>query len=81
VTEQPPLPDMPAPPARHAPAGRSGERISRYSTKARRVCDACAFLIHRYGQAGAPYPRQAKWRVSTDEKSWYLCGEHRESRF
>lgn len=78
---EPPLPDMPEVPrsSRPAPAA-GGERVSRYSPRARRLCDACVFLIHKYGQGGAPYPKHARWRVSRPERSWYLCNDHKETR-
>lgn len=71
---------MPDPPPPRQPRPAAGERVSRYHPRARRLCDACTFLIHQYGQAGAPYPKAARWRISTDTESRYVCNEHKDTR-
>lgn len=75
-----PLPGMPELPVRHPPAERAGERVSRYTAQARRLCDACTFYIHRYGQGGAPYPKHARWQIATETKTRYLCNDHKDTR-
>lgn len=80
MTEESPLPGMPEmPPSQPRPPG-SGERFTRYRPKVRRLCDVCIFLIHRYGQAAAPYPRSARWRRVTGETTKYVCEQHKETR-
>lgn len=81
--QQPALPGMPVSPAPRTPTAAStdGRRVSRYSAKVRKLCDACVFLIHRYGQGGAPYPKAARWRVATADKTRYLCEHHKETKF
>lgn len=79
MSEQP-LPGMPVPPPVRAPQRADGLRTSRYNPKAKRLCDTCVFMIHRYGQGGAAYPKAARWRVSSADKSWYLCEQHKETR-
>jgi hypothetical protein len=76
---QPPLPEMPEPPARTPPKPRTGESFTRYKTP-RRLCDMCIFLIHRYGWGNAEPPRVAKWRRATPEETRFVCEQHREVR-
>jgi hypothetical protein len=74
-----PLPGMPQPPRAAAPTPREKETVSRF--RGHRLCDACVFMIHRYGQAGAAFPRTARWRVAKPEtESRYLCENHKETR-
>lgn len=79
MTEEP-LPGMPDDPPPKVVKARTGETFSRYSVKARRLCDVCVWMIHQYGQGGAPYPRSAKWRRATPEANAYVCEQHKETR-
>lgn len=45
-----------------------------------RLCEWCCRLIHDFGQAGAPYPRLARWRVSTPDGTERLCEGHKDER-
>jgi Cdk activating kinase (CAK)/RNA polymerase II transcription initiation/nucleotide excision repair factor TFIIH, subunit TFB3 len=46
-----------------------------------KLCERCCLLIHQRGQAGAPYPRAARWRVTwTDGVVERLCDSHKDER-
>jgi hypothetical protein len=81
MAEQLPLPGMPDVPEPSRPRGStgSGVRLTRYRTQKRRLCDECVRLIHRYGQAGAPYPQAARWRRSAGDNLDFLCEQHKDS--
>jgi cytochrome c5 len=71
----PGMPELPAPQHRQPPPDI---RVARIATG--RLCERCCQMIHDYGQAGAPYPRGARWRVSTAESMERLCDAHKEER-
>jgi len=72
-----PLPGMggepdPCPP-KPSPAGIRFTRC-----KANRLCEECCRQIHLLGIVHAPYPRTARWRVSTGETVAFLCYVHKD---
>ncbi len=75
-----PLPGMPEPPPVRAPQERAGERVARYKAQTRRLCDACTHYIHQFGQGGAQYPRTARWVISSNTTTRYLCNDHKDTR-
>lgn len=75
-----PLPGMPKPPRRSArPAVKPGVQATRI--RPRRLCEDCCRDIHERGQAVAPYPRTARWRVTDNGVVSKLCDEHKSARF
>lgn len=81
MKEDQPLPGMPEPP----PVKRFGVRRATKAVQAVRVrptklCEQCCFLIHLRGQAGAPYPRAARWRVTSPVGVERLCESHKDER-
>ncbi len=74
-----PLPMMPEPPPK--PARRAkGSAMAVTRIRTQRLCDDCCADIHRLGQAAAPYPRGARWRISTTELLVRVCEKHKEIR-
>lgn len=73
-----PLPGMPEPSPKRQAAASGPVHFSRYRTKTRRLCDMCVVRIHYLGVTQAPYPRVARWRVSTESHVEYLCEQHKE---
>lgn len=74
-----PLPGMPVPPPVHRSSQvRPGVRAVR--TRPTRLCERCCELIHVRGQAGAPYPRAARWRVVELDVEFRLCDTHKDER-
>lgn len=78
-----PLPGMPEPaPRQRRPTAVPGMRATRIKGSGKRqLCDRCCELIHQLGQAGAPYPRHARWSVTGDGWRVRLCEQHKEERF
>lgn len=78
MKEDEPLPGMPEPPPlrmRKAPPDMQAVR-----TRPTKLCERCCRLIHLRGQEGAPYPRAARWRVTTPEGVHRLCDTHKDER-
>jgi len=75
---EPPLPGMPEPAAPVTPKARPARRVARFRSKNRTLCGDCCALIHALGVELAPFPRAAKWRVSTGTTIAYLCDLHVE---
>jgi hypothetical protein len=78
VREDQPLPGMPEPPAprmRKAPPDMHAVR-----TRPTKLCEKCCQLIHLRGQGGAPYPRAARWRVTSPGGVERLCDTHKDER-
>lgn len=76
TSDQPALPGMPEPPAplrRAAPSGKATATRIRKRT----LCNRCCLLIHQLGVEMAPYPRTARWRVTTDGLSVPMCESHK----
>jgi hypothetical protein len=74
-----PLPGMPEPPPRRPkPPRKPGVQAVR--TRSTKLCQQCTEEIHRFGQAVAPYPRLARWRVSDGETVERLCEAHKNQR-
>lgn len=55
-------------------------RITYTRFTSRRWCGDCTWLIHEYGQGGAPLPNTARWRRKDDKGITYLCHEHTYER-
>lgn len=72
------LPGVPEPPPRIRKAVPPGVRATR--VKQGRLCERCCRLIHEHGQAVAPYPRGARWRVTTPDGVERLCDAHKDER-
>lgn len=73
-----PLPGMPSPPPRMKQAPKTGVRASR--CRADWLCERCCQDIYRLGQASAPYPRPARWRVVEGDVVERLCEGHKVER-
>lgn len=73
-------PTLPGMPDTESPAARkpNSDRAVRIHTTG--LCEQCCQDIHRYGVAGAPYPRVARWRVVQGETARRLCEGHKEER-
>lgn len=71
-----PLPGMPEPPPRTPKAPRK-PGVQAVRTRSSRLCEVCCEDIHRFGQAVAPYPRVARWRVSDGEVVQRMCESHK----
>lgn len=79
MKEDQPLPGMPEPPP--APP-RDVRRPDLYAVRIRptKLCERCCWEIYLKGQQGAPYPRAARWRVTSPDGQQRLCDTHKEER-
>jgi hypothetical protein len=78
VKEDEPLPGMPEPPV--APMRKVPPGLRAVRTRPTQLCERCCYLIHLRGQDGAPYPRAARWRVSSPSGVQRLCDTHKDER-
>jgi hypothetical protein len=69
---------MPQPPPRRPKVKVPGTVVARI--RSQRLCDDCCKDIHVRGQAVAPYPRLARWRISTADSLTRVCERHKEER-
>ncbi len=74
TTSEPPLPGMPEPPPSR-PVTRPATRAARF--RGHELCGHCVLAIHSLGVGLAPYPRTARWRVTVNEVTSYLCESHK----
>jgi len=74
-----PLPGMPELPKRTPKPLKPG-KVQAVRTRSTRLCEFCCEEIHRFGQAVAPFPRVARWRVSDGETVQRLCEAHKAER-
>lgn len=74
-----PLPGMPEPPPRTPKKARK-PGVQAVRTRSTKLCEQCCEDIYRFGQAVAPLPRVARWRVSDGETVQRLCEGHKVRR-
>lgn len=71
-----PLPGMPPTPPPPKFKTKPDVRVTRSDN--RHLCEECCRLIHVLGIVRAPYPRTARWRITTSEAISFLCHDHKE---